>query len=241
MTSALPLQGAKHRRQWVGFGFVRGRLLTSTPRKLLIGATTLLLLTVAGVAALRGNAAGQPATPADPSTIAELRLTARGVLAPVGQARVATLQGGVVQRIPVEVGQEVGERAEVARVLGPDGVEVLTAPWHGTITGVLVHSGDTVMPGTVVVNLGDLSRLQVETTDVDEFLIPSISKGQTVQVMFDALEGKRFAGTVRSVAPQPQTGPTGDTHYPVIVDLAGTVPEMRAGMTARLDFGGRPR
>ena len=167
------------------------------------------------------------------------KLTARGQLRPVGVARVGTLGGGVLQQLTVEVGQVVTQEQEIARVRGPNGTEVLTAPWRGTITGIPVHAGDTLTPGTVIAHVGDLSRLHVETDDVDEFLIAHVARGQPVLVTIDALEGRRFQGYVRTVALQQQTTDDDDEHYPVVVDLVGSAPELRPGMTVRVDFAPR--
>ena len=54
---------------------------------------------------------------------------------------------------------------------------MLVAPWRGTITDIPVHVGDTVPVGAVVASMGDLSRLQVETTDVDEFSSAACARG----------------------------------------------------------------
>ena len=69
--------------------------------------------------------------------------------------------------------------------------------------------------------LADLSRLRVETTDVDEYLIAQIRRGQPVTVRVDALDQRTVRGYVRSAALEPQPGPAGVQHYPVVVDLAG--------------------
>ena len=94
----------------------------------------------------------------------------------MAHARIATLTGGVVTSLPVRPGQWVGEQQEIARIRLPGGaLEVLTAPWPGAVTGVQVNLGDTVLPGAIIATLGDLGRLQVETTDVDEFIIRHVA------------------------------------------------------------------
>ncbi|MGZ9226201.1 MAG: efflux RND transporter periplasmic adaptor subunit, partial [Anaerolineales bacterium] len=45
---------------------------------------------------------------------------------------------------------------------------VLVAPFDGTIISVDVAPAETVVPGQVVIMLGDLSRYQIETTDLSE-------------------------------------------------------------------------
>jgi ABC-type lipoprotein export system ATPase subunit len=163
--------------------------------------------------------------------------TARGEVRPVAQARVGTLQGGVVNSIAVTVGQPVEEGQEIARIIGPSGTaEMLVAPWRGTITDIPVHVGDTVPVGTVVVLVGDVSRLQVETTDVDEFIVGRVHPGRAVIVTIDALDQRQVRGRIRSVSLEPRRNEDGDDHYPTVIDLEFPPLELRSGMTVRVAF-----
>jgi hypothetical protein len=92
------------------------------------------------------------------------------------------------------------------------------------------------MPGTTIATIGDLSQLQIETTEVDEFLIPYVYPGQIVRLTVDALDGRVLPARVRTMTLEPQTTANGDEHYPVILDLVGPVPGLRPGMTVRVDF-----
>jgi multidrug efflux pump subunit AcrA (membrane-fusion protein) len=199
----------------------------------LLGGLAVLLVTGFALRSLTAPAA--PATPT--ATPAPAKLTARGRVQPLHQARIGTLTGGVVNRLSVVVGEAVGDQQEVARVRGAGGaIEVLTAPWAGTITAVPVNLGDTVTAGATLVSIGDLSRLQIETTDVDEFLIGKLSRGQPARVTIDALDGRELSGVVRSITLQPQPTGDGDEHYPIVVDLSGPTDDLRVGMTVRLEF-----
>jgi len=200
-----------------------------------------LLLSVVGIIFASGMLQAGPASDAV-TTVAPTpppRMIARGEIHPIAEARIGTLTGGVVQSISVEVGQRVGQEQEVARIRGADGTDVLTAPWGGTITGMPVHVGDTVLAGTTIATIGDLGRLQVETTDLDEFVIAHVDRGQTVQVTVDALDGREFVGIVRTVSLQHETNKDGDDHYPVVIDLAGATSALRPGMSVRVDFAPR--
>jgi multidrug efflux pump subunit AcrA (membrane-fusion protein) len=200
----------------------------------LVAALVVVVLVGAGVRLVGGPSAGTPTPTAVP---AAPKLTARGKVQPVQQARVGTLTGGVVSRLSVVAGEAVADRQEIARIRGADGAtEVLTAPWAGTITSVPVNYGDTVTPGTVLATLGDLSRLQVETTDVDEFLIGKVSRGQPVRLTIDALDGRELTGVVERITLQPQPTDDGDEHYPVVIALDGATTDLRPGMTARIEF-----
>ena len=180
---------------------------------------------------------GAAAVPPPAAVEAPAYPTARGEVRPIAQARVGTLMGGVVNRLAVTVGQPVEEAQELARINGPNGsTEVLVAPWRGTVTDIPVHVGDTVAVGAVVVQMGDLSRLQVETTDVDEFIVARVRPGRAVTVTVDALDQSQLRGRVRSVSLEPRRGDDGDDHYPTIIDLELPPLELRIGMTVRVTF-----
>ena len=82
---------------------------------------------------------------------------------------------------------------------------------------------------------GDLSQLQIETTDLGEADVARVREGQSVQVTFDALPGKTFAGTVKRIAPMSTPGQSG-VNYAVLVTLNEADPALRWGMTAFVDI-----
>jgi ABC-type lipoprotein export system ATPase subunit len=209
------------------------------PRRLAI-ALVVALLVGGGIAwrlgIIPGLGAAQTA-PAPPAAATPSYPTARGEIRPVAQAKVGTLRGGVVNRLAVAVGQVVAEAQEIARINNPDGsTELLVAPWRGTITDIPVHVGDTVAAGAVVASAADLSRLQVETTDVDEFIVGRVKPGKAVMVTVDALDQLQLRGRVRSVSLEPRKNADGDDHYPTIIDLEFPPLELRIGMTVRVAF-----
>jgi hypothetical protein len=175
------------------------------------GLPAIVLVLIVGTI-LRQASTSNPSTTATPTAAASARLVAHGVVTPVSQARVGTLSGGVLLGVSVAIGQRVEGQVELARVQGPAALEVLTAPFAGTVTGLLAHTGDTLVPGAGVVLVADLSRLQVETTDVDEFLIGHISSGQSVALQIEALDRRELTGKVRTVSLQPQSTTGGDQH-----------------------------
>jgi multidrug efflux pump subunit AcrA (membrane-fusion protein) len=74
----------------------------------------------------------------------------------------------------------------------------LTAPFDGTIVSVDIAPAETVVPGQVVIVLGDLSRYQIETTDLSERDVTRVQVGQSVNVFIEAL-GEEFTGKVTDV------------------------------------------
>lgn len=71
----------------------------------------------------------------------------------------------------------------------------LTAPFAGTIVAVDVAPGETVVPGRVVIVLGDLSQFQVETTDLSERVVSKVRVGQAATIFIEAL-GEEVPGKV---------------------------------------------
>jgi hypothetical protein len=212
--------------------------LRRLPRRVLVVVLLGLLLVVVliVVVARQASTASVPQAALTPQGTSGARLVAHGVIAPVSQARVGTLSGGVLLGLSVSIGDSVEGQRELARVRGPADVEVLTAPFAGTVTGLLAHTGDTLVPGAGVVTIADLTRLQVETTDVDEFLIGHVRASQSVALQIEALDRREITGKVRTVALQPQTTAGGDQQYPVTIDLGGAQPDLRPGMSVRITF-----
>ena len=202
------------------------------PWLLAAGAVVLVLLALGASGALSAAPAPTPV----PGPV-RLPYDARGRVVPVLQARVAAIQGGVVRALPKLPGASVADREELARLETTGGaVEVLSAPYGGTVLAVPVRLGDTVPPGTVVAIVGDLRQLRVETTDVDEYLIGKLRVGQPVELSIDALSGQSVTGRVESISLVAQSGAGTRLHYPVTIALDRADPALRASMTARLRF-----
>lgn len=213
-----------------------GRGLTDTGRKHRPRRKLLLVAILAVIAVLAGGAVLKVTSPPRPApAVASPALTAHGVVEPIARASIATMNGGVVEQLTIQVGQHVEAQQLIARVNLPGQAELLAAPWAGTVTGVNVHLGDTVMPGTTLATIGDLSRYQVESTDVDEYLIGYIKPGQLVTMTVEALDQAPLRGFVKTVALQQQQSASG-SNYPVVVDLAASNPDLRPGMTVRITF-----
>ena len=192
-----------------------------------------VLLVAAVILAVTQSRSAPPAPTAAPATAP---LIAHGQIVPAQQARVGTQAGGVLQRLDATPGQVVNAQTPLAWVAGPASTEVVTAPFGGVVTNVLVHAGDTLMPGAPIAVVADLHLLQVETSDVDEFLVSRVAPGQQVQISVDALDNRTMSGTVTSVALLPQTGASGGPAYPVVISIGGLPPDVRPGMSVRVTF-----
>ena len=109
------------------------------------------------------------------------------------------------------------------------------APFDGTVGMVAVRKGEQVQQGDVMLTLGDLSTLRVETTDLDEIDVARIAVGQEADVTFDALPDRVFKGRVVRIDPMAVSA-GGGVNYTTIIALDELSPEIRWGMTAFVDI-----
>ncbi len=110
----------------------------------------------------------------------------------------------------------------------------LTAPFDGIIGAKNIGVGDAVMPGAPLpaLTLGDVSKLQLETTNLAEVDAPKIKVGQSAQVTLDAFPGKTFQGKVYQISPS-ATENRGDKVFTVWIDLDNGISSgLRWGMSA---------
>jgi multidrug efflux pump subunit AcrA (membrane-fusion protein) len=217
----------------------KGMTLPRSRRTLvLLGGVVLgiLILVRVGVTLALSRSQDPPASTPSLIGVPPPVLAAHGLVQPVARASVATLAGGTVAQLNANVGQEVEQDQVLARVAGPAQTELVLAPWRGTVTSIAARAGDTLPPGSPLLTIADPSRLQVETTDVDDYLISRIRPRQLATVTFYALDGRRLRGTVRSISSQSQLGPGGGVQYPTVIELSGAAPDLRAGMSAHIVF-----
>ncbi|MDP1714529.1 MAG: HlyD family efflux transporter periplasmic adaptor subunit [Anaerolineales bacterium] len=110
----------------------------------------------------------------------------------------------------------------------------LTAPFAGTVVSVDISPAETVLPGEVVIVIGDLSRYRIETTDLSERNINKVKMGQRVNVYIEALNDE-LAGKVVDVA-RTSTTLGGDVVYKVTIDLIRQPQGLLWGMSADVDI-----
>lgn len=106
----------------------------------------------------------------------------------------------------------------------------LVAPFEGIVAAVDISPAETVVPGRVVITLGDFSRLQVETTDLSERDIPRVQIGQTAKVFITPL-AQEFSGKVSDISRISSTV-GGDVVFKVTVDLDEQPDGLLWGMSA---------
>ncbi|MBN1877131.1 MAG: efflux RND transporter periplasmic adaptor subunit [Anaerolineae bacterium] len=139
------------------------------------------------------------------------------------QEDIAVAEAAVVQaEVTLEMAQVALERTAIY------------APIGGTVGKVLIKRGESIMPDQPLVTLGDLTTLQVETTDLDEIDVAKIRLEQEVVVTFDALPNQTFAGHVQKIAPMADSNKS-SVNYEVIIIVDELDPLLRWGMTAFVD------
>jgi HlyD family secretion protein len=112
----------------------------------------------------------------------------------------------------------------------------LTAPFAGTVVSIAAREGEMVAPDTPIIVLADLSRLQVKTTDLDELSVARVKVGDSVKITVNAFDNKVLSGKVVAIAPRGEKLPTGDIAYTVTIALDEQDPELRWGMTVKVEF-----
>jgi RND family efflux transporter MFP subunit len=106
----------------------------------------------------------------------------------------------------------------------------LTAPFAGTIISVDISPGETVLPGQVVIILGDLSKYQIETTDLSERDVTRVQPGQPANVFIEALN-EEFTGEVIDID-RVSSMLGGDVVFPVTIELEEQPKGLLWGMSA---------
>ena len=110
----------------------------------------------------------------------------------------------------------------------------LAAPFDGTVVSVDVAIGETVVPGRVIMVLGDLSHYRIETTDLSERDVTRVKVGQAVNISIEAL-GETFTGKVAEIALVSSTL-GGDVVFTVTIELDKQPEGLRWGMSADVEI-----
>jgi len=119
------------------------------------------------------------------------------------------------------------------------------APFDGVLSALNVEQGEIVItgtmnnPGTEIMTVSDLSRMQVRA-DVDETDIVNMRLGQKARISVDAIPDTTFDGTVTEIGNTAKRSITstveGQTNFEVVVVFDHRVPQVRPGMTADVDI-----
>ncbi|MBR6004502.1 MAG: HlyD family efflux transporter periplasmic adaptor subunit, partial [Lachnospiraceae bacterium] len=117
----------------------------------------------------------------------------------------------------------------------------ITAPFDGVVTAVNFEKGD-VYTGTAVARVEDINSFEVKT-EIDEYDIGKIKKGQRVVIKTNGTGDEELEGVVKSVAPRAtvtlnQAGgiTSNSVTYTVIVSVLTKNDMLRLDMTAKLSI-----
>lgn len=136
----------------------------------------------------------------------------------------------------VKLAQERLENAQAALAAAEAQLQdlELRAPFAGTISDISVRKGEWVTPGQPILQIADLSGLQVETTDLNEIDAARVKVNNPVTLTFDALPGVEVKGTVESISPKSSEG--SGVNYTVVIKMDELPALLRWGMTAFADI-----
>jgi len=142
-----------------------------------------------------------------------------------------------VQRHAVEQARSSLKRAE-------DDLKrtIIRSPMDGYVIQLNTEKGETVvpgstnLPGSVLMTVADMSRIQAEV-DVGEVDIVNVKLGQDAEVRVDALDGRTLEGRVTEIATSGVKDPAqGVIHFKVKIDIVDPDPALRPSMTAKVDI-----
>jgi HlyD family secretion protein len=127
-----------------------------------------------------------------------------------------------------------GAQASLARAQLALEQTVLRSPFDGVVTSLTTAQlGDAVSAGDMIVTVADLTQLQVEIEDLDEWGAANIMTNQNVELVVAALNNRTPRGHLSFVAQEPTYSASGAVFYRAIVTLEQQDPDLRWGMTVR--------
>lgn len=157
-----------------------------------------------------------------------------------------------VQRADTEARRQELARRQAALADARDDLEktVYRAPVSGIVSRLNVEQGEIVItgtmnnPGTVILSIADLTRMEVEA-EVDETDVVYVRTGQRAEITVDALPDTTFEGTVAAVGNSGRRGGAASgnevINFEVTVRFQDTDPRLKPGMTADVEVETRTR
>jgi HlyD family secretion protein len=102
------------------------------------------------------------------------------------------------------------------------------------------RAGDSVFPGTTLVDVVDTSNIEV-SAKVPEGDRANVNAGQPIDVAVDAVPGLFLHGSVRAVSNVANRSPFGNDvvrQFDVLFDVSGMTPRVRPGFTTQISIAG---
>ena len=122
----------------------------------------------------------------------------------------------------------------------------VTAPMSGTITRLIVEEGEIITSGRsafsrgeAIMRIADLDQMIVRT-QINQVEIGKIQEGQRAEISVDSYPNRIFPGRVSEISPSATPrGPQNQSSvitFEVDVEVTGSPPELRSGMSADVDI-----
>jgi RND family efflux transporter MFP subunit len=108
---------------------------------------------------------------------------------------------------------------------------LLSAPYDGHITKRLVEPSMQIVPGQAVVEIEGKNGLEVQVL-VPETLIRSLQKGTRLAIHYPGSRQLLSAGIITEIGTRAEAA----NAFPVTIVIDSAVDQLRAGMTAEVDF-----
>ena len=153
----------------------------------------------------------------------------------------STLQAAKLNLIVLQHNLE-GADARIDQATEALSYTTIVSPIDGTVTRLNAEVGELVMtgtmnnPGTIIMEVGDLSEMLV-VAQVDEADVGKLEVGQKARVHIQAWPNKIFDGEVRTVALSHKFSNQGTKYYEAEVLLIDPNEQVFTGMTADVDIG----
>ncbi|TKJ34273.1 MAG: hypothetical protein CEE38_18380 [Planctomycetes bacterium B3_Pla] len=152
----------------------------------------------------------------------------------------STLQAAVLNLIVLQHNLEAAD-ARIDQAKEALSYTTIVSPIDGTVTRLNAEVGELVMtgimnnPGTIILQVGDLSEMLV-VAQVDEADVGKLEVGQKARVHIQAWPNKIFDGKVMTVALSHKFGNQGTKYYEAEVLLIDPNEQVFTGMTADVDI-----
>jgi RND family efflux transporter MFP subunit len=138
-----------------------------------------------------------------------------------------------VSQAKAELEKAIVDKESLTLTAPMAGLVVYPKVWSGGSNPQKVQEGDTPWPGQPIIELPDLSEMEV-ATEVSEIDVSKVELGQKVEIRLDAFPESLFVGSVTSVATlakeRGEENPAKVFEVTVVID--NTSPILRPGMTA---------
>jgi HlyD family secretion protein len=118
---------------------------------------------------------------------------------------------------------------------------IMTAPIDGVITQINAEVGEVVMtgtmnnPGTVIMQVADLSTMILEA-ELDETNVGQVKIGQKAKIHVPAFWNDEFEGIVQNIALTYRLSSIGAKYYKTEILIEGDVSKLYSGLTADVDI-----